>query len=71
MEAFYKHHGFPVTKAEKVMQEPDESQEPAVGDIVSVEGGAAANQSYTMSDGEDEEEDEGAAAARRCSACGC
>ena len=67
MEAFYKRHGFPATKASKVVQEPDESQEPNVGDVVSVEGGSALSQSYTMSDAssDDEEEEEagGAAAA--------
>ncbi len=41
MESFYKRHGFPVTKADKVVQEPDESQEAEVGDVVSLEGGAA------------------------------
>ena len=60
MEAFYKRHGFPATKASKVVQEPDESQDPNVGAIVPVEGGGALNQSYTMSDGSDDEE-EGAA----------
>ena len=64
MAAFYKRHGFPATKASKVMQEPDESQEPNVGDVVPVEGGGALNQSYTMSDGSshsDDDEEEGAA----------
>ncbi len=56
----YKRHGFPATKAAKVVQEPDESQDPNVGAIVPVEGGGALNQSYTMSDGSDDEE-EGAA----------
>ena len=66
MAAFYKRHGFPATKASKVVQEPDESQEPNVGDVVSVEGGRALNKSYTMSDGssdDDEEAGEAAAAA--------
>ena len=61
MEAFYRRHGFPVTKADRGRPEPDESQEPAVGDVVPVEGGAAVNQSYRLSDGEDEEEEDGAA----------
>ena len=70
MDAFYKRHrdGFPTTRADRVVHEPDEQPEPgpAVGDIVSVEGGAAANQSYTlytMSEGEDEDEDGGAGCA--------
>ena len=66
MAAFYKRHGFPATKASKVVQEPDESQELNVGDVVSVEGGRALNKSYTMSDGssdDDEEDGEAAAAA--------
>ena len=62
MAAFYKRHGFPATKASKVMQEPDESQEPNLGDVVPVEGGGALSQSYTMSDGSsDDDEEEGAA----------
>ena len=62
MAAFYKRHGFPATKASKVVQEPDESQDSNVGDVVSVEGGGALNQSYTMSDGSsDDDEEEGAA----------
>jgi hypothetical protein len=64
MAAFYKRHGFPATKASKVVQEPDESQDPTgnIGDVVSVEGGGALSQSYTMSDGSDDvEEGEGAA----------
>ena len=63
MEAFYKRHGFPATKGDRGRPAPDESQEPAVGDVVPVEGGAAVNQSYRLSDGEDEEEEEGAAGA--------
>ena len=55
MAAFYKRHGFPATKASKVVQEPDESQEPQIGDIVPVEGACALNKSYTMSDSEDDE----------------
>ncbi len=35
---------------------PDESGEPAVGDVVAVEGGAPMNQSYSMSEGEDNED---------------
>jgi hypothetical protein len=61
MEAFYKRHGFPATKASKVVQEPDESPEPNLGDVVSVEGGSALSQSYTMSDGSSDDEEEGAA----------
>ncbi len=64
MEAFYKRHGFPATKASKVVQEPDKSQEPEIGAVVSVEGGCGLNKSYTMSDGEDDEgEGEAVAAA--------
>ncbi len=37
---------------------PDKSGEPAVGDVVAVEGGAPINQSYTMSDSEDVEDGE-------------
>ena len=62
MAAFYKRHGFPSTKAAKVVQEPDESQDLNVGDVVPVEGGGALNKSYVMSDGSDDEE-EGAGAA--------
>ena len=43
------------------MQEPDESQEPNISNVVPVEGGGALNKSYTMSDGssdDDEEEEE-------------
>ena len=62
MAAFYKRHGFPATKASKVVQEPDESQELNVGDVVALEGGGAINKSYTMSDGSsDDDEEEGAA----------
>ena len=62
MTAFYKRHGFPATKASKVVQEPDESQELNVGDVVALEGGGAINKSYTMSDGSsDDDEEEGAA----------
>jgi hypothetical protein len=63
MEVFYKRHGFPATKAAKVVQEPDESQGPEFGDVVPVEGGSALNKSYVMSDSEDEEEEGGAGAA--------
>ena len=65
MAAFYKRHGFPATKASKVVPEPDESQEPNVGDIISVEGGSELNKSYTMSgsSSDDDEEDGEAAAA--------
>jgi hypothetical protein len=67
MEAFYKRHGFPATtgKASKVVQEPDESQGPDVGDVVTVKCGSALNKSYTMSDGssDDDEEEGGAVAA--------
>ena len=66
MAAFYKRHCFPATKASKVVQEPDESQELNVGDVVALEGGGAINKSYTMSDGssdDDEEDGEAAAAA--------
>ncbi len=55
MEAFYKRHGFPATKASKIVQEPDESQEPEIGAIVPVEGACALNKSYTMSDSDDDE----------------
>jgi hypothetical protein len=62
MAAFYKRHGFPATKASKVVQEPDESQDPNIGDVVPVEGGGALSQSYTMSDSSsDDDEEEGAA----------
>ena len=37
---------------------PDESREPAVGDVVAVEGGAPVNQSYTMSESAYNEDDE-------------
>ena len=63
MDAFYKRHGFPVTKADRVRQEPDESQEPNISDVVPVEGGGALNKSYTMSDGSSDDEEEGDAAA--------
>jgi hypothetical protein len=64
MAAFYTPHGFPATKASKVVQEADESQDPNVGAVVAVEGGGALSQSYIMSDGsDDEEEGEGAAGA--------
>ncbi len=63
MEAFYKRHGFPATKAAKVVQEPDESQGPELGAVVPVEGGSALNKSYAMSDSEDDEEEGGAGAA--------
>jgi hypothetical protein len=62
MEAFYKRHGFHATKASKVVQEPDESQEAEIGAVVSVEGGCRRNKSYTMSGGEDDEGEEEAAA---------
>jgi hypothetical protein len=61
MAAFYKRHGFPATKASKVVQEPDESQESNIGDVVPVEGGGAHNQSYTMSDASSDDEEEEAA----------
>jgi hypothetical protein len=61
MEAFYKRHGFPATKASKVVQEPDESQE--IGAVVPVEGGCSLNKSYAMSDSEDDEGEGGAVAA--------
>jgi hypothetical protein len=77
MEAFYKRHGFPATKASKleVMQEPDESQEPEIGAVVPVEGGCALNKSYTMSESEEDEGEGSRRCGRRCwacgSACGC
>jgi hypothetical protein len=63
MDAIYKRHGFPATKASKVMQEPDESQEPEIGAVVPVEGGCALNKSYTISDSEEDEGEGGAVAA--------
>ncbi len=65
MEAFYKRHGFPSTKASKVVQGPDKSQKPEIGAVVPVEGGGASalNKSYALSDSEDEEEEGGAGAA--------
>jgi hypothetical protein len=65
MEAFYKRHGFPKTKADK--EEPEESEEPEVGDVVAVDAGAEVNKSYAMSDGEDDEDYEGEAAAAAAS----
>jgi hypothetical protein len=59
METFYKRHGFPATKASKVVQEPDESQEPEVGAIVPVEGACSLNKSYNMSGSEDDDGDDG------------
>lgn len=50
---------------------PDESREPAVGDVVAVEGGAPVNQSYTMSESaynEDGEASCGATAAEPAAA---
>jgi hypothetical protein len=61
MEAFCKCHSFPATKAAKVVQEPDESQGPEIGDVVPVEGGSALNKSYVMTDSEDDEEEGGPA----------
>ncbi len=65
MEAFYKRHAFPATKAAKVVQDPDESQGPELGVVVPVEeGGSALNKSYAMSDREDDDsEEEGGAGA--------
>ncbi len=63
MEVFYKRHGFPATKAAKVVQEPDESQGAEIGDVVPVEGGSALNKSYVMSDSEEDEEERGAGTA--------
>jgi hypothetical protein len=70
MAAFYGRHGSPKTKKDK--KEPDESQEPEVGDVVAVEDGAEVNKNYTMSDDEDDEDGEGAgAAADGCGGCYC
>jgi hypothetical protein len=66
MEVFYKRHGFPTTKAAKVVQEPDESQGAEIGYVVPVEaleGGSALNKSYVMSDSEEDEEERGAGTA--------
>ncbi len=60
MEAFYRRHGFPKTKADK--EEPDESEDPEVCAVVAVYAGAEVNKSYgcyAMSDGEDDEGGEG------------
>jgi hypothetical protein len=38
MEAFYKRYGFPKSKADK--EEPEELEEPKVGDVVAVDAGA-------------------------------
>jgi hypothetical protein len=65
MEAFYKRHGFPLTKASKVVQEPGESQEAEIGAVVPVEG-----KTYVMSDSEDDKEERGAGAAADAAACG-
>jgi hypothetical protein len=66
MEAFHKRHGFPATKAAKVVLEPDESQGPELGAVVPVEGGSALNKSYAMSDSEDDEEEASRGGSRRC-----
>jgi hypothetical protein len=54
---FYKRHGFPKTKAAK--EEPEESEDPEVGDVVVVDSGAEVNKSYAISDREDDEDGEG------------
>jgi hypothetical protein len=59
--AFYAHHSFPITKAGK--EEPDESQEPEISNVVTDEDGAEVNKSYVMPDEEDDKEGEGACAA--------
>ena len=38
MDAFYKRHGFPKTKAAK--EEPEQLEDPEVGDVVAVDSGA-------------------------------
>ncbi len=57
MTAFYARHNFRKTKADK--EEPEESEDPEVGDVVPVDTGAEVNKSYAMSDGEDDEGGEG------------
>ncbi len=49
-------------------QEPDESQGPAIGAVVPVEGGSALNKSYVMTDSEDDDEEAGAGGAEPAAA---